>query len=266
MWNSAQKTRAHGDGDCEFSDQWRKNEVKLLAFCRKRTRREQDAQEVFAETGEKAWSNYGGFRRRCSFFTWLARIALRAIADLGERQGKRGEREAPEQREQERVPARLETRGQSQGDAAACAAVIRQAVEADHLASSEATVLLATFSQPRRSWSEIGKSLQMTAAHGRDVYRRAKTKLAVYLVVHCADRLGGTPGIADAFESAKADKKHPMTPKEIAAFEQIVVARGIGHHNWGWQDPLRSACAKVCVKIGPANFTPPPPRLTRSAP
>ncbi|MGO8752495.1 MAG: sigma-70 family RNA polymerase sigma factor [Thermoguttaceae bacterium] len=260
MSRSADHSYADGDRNREFCDQWRENEAELLAFCRKRTHREQDAQEVLAEVSEDAWRNYGGFRGECSFLTWVTTIALCKIADLGRRQARQCERETRLQAEHESIPAVLEKLAPSDADAAAwVATVIPRAVEARHLTPSEAAVLLARLSQRGVSWNEIGKSLQMTAAHCRKLHARATAGLAVYMVVHCPDPLGGPAAIRDAFQSAQADKKDPVTAEEIEAFENAVFSRRIDHHHRGSQEPLRSACTKVCRKIARANlFTPAP--------
>jgi RNA polymerase sigma factor (sigma-70 family) len=260
MSRSADHSYADGDRNREFCDQWRENEAELLAFCRKRTHREQDAQEVLAEVSEDAWRNYGGFRGECSFLTWVTTIALCKIADLGRRQARQRERETRLQAEHESIPAVLEELAPSDADAAAwVATVIPCAMEARHLTPSEAAMLLARLSQRGVSWNEIGKRLQMTAAHCRNLHGRATANLAVYLVVHCPETLGGAAAIRDAFQLAKAGKNDPMTAEEIEAFEKAVFSRRIDHHHRGSQEPLRSACTKVCRKIGSANPSPPAP-------
>ncbi len=242
-----------------FWDRWRNEAEKLLAFCRRWTAREQDAQEVFAQTCEEAWQSYAAFRGECSFCTWAAGIARCNAAKLRKRQAKQRRRETPLGPEHESLAAPREiSRPSALNEAAWLAAVVPQAVEAGHLAPSQATVLLAKFAQWEASWDEISAPLEDTAAGCRNTFWRAVTGLQVYLVVHCRAFIGGKPTIAGAFASAKADKKRPMTPQEVAAFEEIVIARRIDDHHRGWQAPLRSACAKVCRKIGRGNLPPPP--------
>ena len=78
-----------------FWDRWRNEAEKLLAFCRRWTAREQDAQEVFAQTCEEAWQSYAAFRGECSFCTWAAGIARCNAAKLRKRQAKQRRRETP---------------------------------------------------------------------------------------------------------------------------------------------------------------------------
>ncbi len=225
MGTPTENRNADREPDSEFLARWRGCEEELLAFCRKLTGREQDAQDVAEETLEEAWADYRSFRGQCTFFTWLAAVARHRTADLRRRKARQRRRETPLRHEHESVPAPPETPCRC-GGVGWLVAVVSRAVEADHLTHAEAAVLLAKVSQPNADWDEIGVSLEKTAAQCRDAFRHAKTGLRVYLIVHCADLLGGMPAIAHAFDSANADKKRGMTPREAEAFEEIVLKGG----------------------------------------
>jgi len=265
MSKSKSPVRGDADGKSEFEALWIENRGKVLAFCRKKSSNRQEAEEVFAETFSEAGVHFAEFRHESSFSTWAIAIARGLIAHR-----RRGRRKPGWQRQlgqnDENVADRRQPAVPDAADRLArLAGEVPAALESGHLTRLEADILLARLPESGRSWSEIGRSFGRTAANCRDLFRRAKTSLCVYLVVHPPDFLGGPPAIAHAFQEAKADKESPLTPREAHAFEEIVIARRIDHHD-GWRKPFRSACGKVCAKMGLANVAHPPNPPTHSVP
>ncbi|MGO8751616.1 MAG: RNA polymerase sigma factor [Thermoguttaceae bacterium] len=243
----------------KFWDEWQKIVGKVRAACEKLAHRKQDAEEIFSLTRLAACENFAGFSGRSTFYTWVIGIAHHKGADLAKQRIKRRQREQSGGNNVESLLDRHESSGPFAADIEAWLVTLApRAADAGHLKPSEAAVLSARLGQPNARWGEIAKSFRRGEGSCKLAFERAIGKLAVYLILHCPDSLGGLREIRAALDAAKADAKCALTPHEVEAFEKLVLNAQIDHHQRRWQTALRSACTKVCRQIDWKTLPPPP--------
>jgi RNA polymerase sigma factor (sigma-70 family) len=228
-----------------FDAEWDSCRSQVLAYCRRATRRREDAEDVFQQVALRAWRGYDTFQGSASFLTWVLAIARREVARFHARQITRtGGESSLDDVGSELVPAadadtpeHIATREGNWLQPVAAAAVA-----AGFLDAGEVTVVLQRLAHPELTWLDLGPQLGLQPANCAAIHARAIPKWRSYLFVHEPDVLGGTENISAAFTRAR---REALTDAESTLFQRLVLDRQHGYHPRGWRTTLRSACLKV---------------------
>ncbi|WP_182906770.1 RNA polymerase sigma factor [Microbispora sp. H13382] len=224
-----------------FERAWSQVRVQVMIYCRRATRSEFEAEELYQTTAVRAWRGHATFRGDSSYMTWVMTIAGRE----GARQAAARQRVAT--REATLPDEVAEPAPETVRDGAWLAVVVEEAWRAGWLGDLEREVVRLRLDRSERmTWQEVSRCTGASAAACATAHCRAVPKLRVYLFTHRADLIGGPHVLREAF-----DRTRDLTATESEVFTRIVLNHEVAYRPRGAQSLLRSACAKVARRIVP---------------
>lgn len=227
----------------DFETEWGLVAEAVLRYCRRRISDHHLAEDVYQATALRACRGHASFRRKCSFLTWVLRIASNEVADAFAQRA-RGQVVPLDQVAEPSVeaPASVERHAEWIRQA------IQDASKRGLLSEDEADVLRTQLEHPDATWDELGAALGVTANHGAVRSHRARRKFRQYLLLHRPELFGGFGPIREASERAQhAKAAEQLSEEEAQVFRAVVFEKRTDQLPTTWRSLLLSACGKVAI-------------------
>ena len=247
----------------EFSALWASVKSTVYLHCCRQTNHgkpisRDDAKDMMQEIAIKAWAGFPKWKRESSFKTWIFTITNRVVSDYFNREKKRDGLIAVlafDEAQKEKDSVLFEQNGAFLENEALVryllAAVLRTnwpKTNKTYLDELDQAIIRTKLDNPDMSTVELAAYLGISPTNYYVRYCRALVEIRTYCYQYRPELFGGIPVIRNRFLSLISRRPPGLSPLETAVFEALILEKRFDTRPNGWQDALRSACAKMIFK------------------